>query len=252
MFSKIFSEKTMTTLKKVPIFVWYIIFGIASLFSAIYGLKEIGVDYIEVFSEKLPDVSAEKFLLILYPMMFVLYIVIFEIIAHLVYNLMYRRFLLTITQSDFVLKMRLMIIMSNLCIGIISLVFFLLPQIAMVTSAIVNPFFLILFLGFFLYEICSKSVPNNNGALAYTYVARLYLGIMITLSIFNVVMLFTIEGVVFMEYLASTIKVILLVAMSGFAYLQYNKLKNLPKDPPQSGGSVIEEVDNTVFKDFGF
>lgn len=251
MFSKIFSEKTMLKLKKVPLFVWYLIFGIMSMFTSLYGLKEIGTDYVEILTEMLPGLNVGRVLFLFYPMMFIMDIVIFEIIAYFAFNVISKRYVLNIPRNEFALKLRIMIIMSNLVIGIVSLVYFLLPQIIFISTAIVNTFVQTFVLGIFLYEICSHNIKNNKGHDAYMYIARLYLGIMLVFNILNIISLFTLENVPFIEYIASVIKIVIILIMSGIAYMQYTKLKNLPKDPPSDGG-VTKEIDNTVFKDFGF
>ncbi|MFW5779974.1 MAG: hypothetical protein ACOCWI_00795 [Bacillota bacterium] len=249
LYNKIFTDKLIEKLKKVPVIIWYIIFGLSSLFASAYALQLTGNEIATMVREMFPGMNVLAILIISYPILMLFEIVIFEFIAYLVYTILFNRFLIRISQFDFVFRLRLVMIAAYLIIGIVSMVYFIFPQAYSIGSAVINVVVTTLLLGMFLYAACKDYIPNNNQADAYKYVARLYLGIYLALSVFSFVMLFAFDDSVLMEYLEYGLRVLALTIISLLAYFQYLKLKQIPPEEPKK---EKEKSDESVYKDFGF
>lgn len=250
MFEKLYSNETISKLKKMPIIVWYLLFGVASFFSSIYSVTSMGQEFITAFSEMFSGVNARRLLIVYYPLTFILDVIIFEVIAYLVYSLIAKRFFLQLSQDDFVFRLRLTMIIINVIIGLVSLIFFIVPEAQLLTNAIVTPFAQAFFLAFFFFEICKNFVPLSFAHKVYLYIARIYLVVFIAINAINLITLFTLEGVKAMEYLAAGARLLVYSLMFFLVYYHYNKLKSIPpKEPPKD---EQEKPDETVFKDFGF
>lgn len=253
MFKKLLSDKTINSLKKVPVFVWYLIFGVVSFFSSLYSNLEVGPDTISYFNEMMQGtVNTTRMLYLIYPLLILTDILIFEFIAYIAYSIFSRRFFLQISQKDFVFRLRLFVILANFFIGLISLIYFAFPQLMIIGTAILNMLITGVFLGFFLYEICRRYLPGIAAAKGYSYMAKIYLGINIIIAILNFIQYFVYEGSTSMEIIASAVQIIVIGLLMIFAYYQYKKLNDLPKDTPKEKIIIEEKKDETVFKDFGF
>lgn len=245
MFAKLYSDATITKLKKVPQIVWYVLYGLSSMFASLYLLKEMGQDYIALANQLISGMSPAGLLILFYPMLFVVEIIIFEIIAYFVNILMLRRFP-ELSRSDFVFKLRLTEILVYVAVGIMSLLFFALPAAAEIGSAVINALIQAFMLGMFLNELTKNyaRVPYK----AYKYPASLYVGINLALNTMSLVILFTFSDTKVMEYVAAAIRVALYLLIAVFAYTQYNKLKKLP----MKNDEITIIKDEKVFKDFDF
>lgn len=245
MFVKLYSDTTITKLKKVPQLLWYLFYGLSSMFASVFFLKQQGLDYIELANGLVSGMSASWMLIFFYPTLFIVNIVIFEIIAYFVNIVMLRRFP-ELAQSDFVFKLRLTEIIVLIAVGIISLIFFALPVIANTGSVVINSLFQAFMLGIFLYELTKEHarVPHN----VYKYLATLYIGINLVLNTVSLVVLFTFPDTTVREYIDAAIKVGLYLLIAAFAYMQYKKLKQLP----MKNDDITPPKDDKVFKDFGF
>lgn len=245
MFTKLYSDSTIAKLKKIPQLVWYLFYGISTMFAELFMLKAMGEDSIAIVNELVTGVKASSFLILYYPTLLVVQVVVFEIIAYFANTLMIRRFP-EIANSDFVFKLRLTLIIALLAIGLLSLPFFAYPPMADIGSAVITVAIKVFMLGMFLFELSKMFARKPH--LAYKYLATLYIGINLALSILPLVMLFTYENTAPMEYVYFAIKVGLYLLATVFAYFQYNKLKSLP--PKDDDITIIR--DDKVFKDFGF
>ncbi|MDD4316377.1 MAG: hypothetical protein PHC84_04390 [Clostridia bacterium] len=245
MFAKLYSETTITKLKKIPLIFWYLFYGIAVMFASVYTLKEIGQDYIALLNEFITGFNTGRLLILFYPTLFVTEIIVFEIIAYFANTLLVRRFP-EVAHSDFVFKLRLTEIIVFFAVGALSLLFFAFPVISSTGSVVLNSLFQAFFLGIFLYELTKNYARTPHAA--YKYIASLYVGINLVLNVLMLTMLFTYQDTTVMEYVDAGIKVGLYLFIAFMAYLQYGKLKKLP---PKDGGTMVLK-DETVFKDFGF
>lgn len=245
MFAKLYSDASIAKLKKAPQIVWYIFYGLSSMFASLYLLKEMGQDYIEIANQLVSGMSPAGLLILFYPIFFVTEIVVFEIIAYFAHILMLRRFP-ELSQSDFVFKLRLTEIIVYVAIGIVSLLYIAFPVIAGTGSAVINSLFQAFMLGVFLYELTKNHarVPHK----AYKYLATLYIGINLALNTMLLVILFTYSDTTVMEYVDAAIKVGLYLLIAAFAYIQYKKLTKLP----MKNSDITIQKDDKVFKDFGF
>lgn len=257
MLTKLFSDNLIIKFKKIPVFVWYLIFGLTSFFATLYTTLDMSGSYKAMFEELYPHLNSGQFLYIFIPMVIVIDIVIFEFLAYLVYSIMSRRFLIKISQFDFVFKLRLTMILGYIIVGLISLVYFVLPenivsQVATIGTSVINPFFQTLFLGMFIYIICKECLPKKVSFVAYSYIARFYLTIFIAMNIFNFALLFTVETTTLIQYIAAVARLIVYFGMIILAYIHYQKLKNLPPDDKNKESEKENEEDKVVFKDFGF
>lgn len=250
MFEKLYSENLIAKLKKIPVFVWYLFFGIASSFASLYALINLGPEYLNLFAEQLPELNTQRFLYIFYPATFILDIVIFELVAYLIYSLIAKRFFVEISQFDFVFRLRLTMIILYFIIGLVSLIYFAFPQAQMLMSSILNPAVQSVFLAFFMYEICKNYVRSGVAHKAFLYIARFYLTIVIVFNIINLVSLFTVDNSTVMEYVSYSARLAVYLLASLLAYVLYKKLKSIP--PKDEDNNIIKEEEQVVFKDFGF
>jgi hypothetical protein len=250
LYNKIFSDKLIEKLKKIPVFVWYIIFGLSSLFASAYALKATSNEVVTMVKEMVPEINVNAVLIMSYPMLMLIEIVIFEFIAYLVYSVFYR-FRIKMTQYDFIFRLRLILICAYLIIRLLSLIYFAFPQAAPIGSAIINVSVTTILLGFLTFAICKDFIPNNKQAEAYKFIARIYLGINIVMSLISFSMLFAFDDSLLVEYLQYGIRLFILMLLSVWAYFQYLKLRKLPPEEPKIDDKQ-EKRDDNVYKDFGF
>lgn len=254
MFDKLYSEEVVSKLKKIPLFVWYLFFGLSSAFASLYALYIAGPEYIKVFNELFTEYFAnanmKAFIGMVYFLTVVFDVIIFEVIGYFVYSIIVKRFLIEVSMRDFVFRLRMTMIIAYLIIGIISVIYFFLPSIQLITTAILNTSVQNVLLTFFFFEICRKFIASGLAHKAYLYVAKLYLTIAIVFSLVNLFSLFILdENVSVVEYIAFIIRLVVNLATILLVNYHYNKLKSIP--PPEN---MIEQApeDDIVFKDFDF
>ncbi len=255
MFEKLYSEETISKLKKIPLIVWYLFFGMASAFASLYALYMTGPEYIsaanEIFSQHFANANMKGFLVMVYIMTIILDIVIFEIIAYFAYSILSRRFVTDLPMRDFVFRLRITMIIGYVIIGIVASIYFFLPSIQLITTAVVNTAVQNVLLAFFLFTICKNYISTGLSHKAYSYMARLYLTILIVFNLVNLVSLFMLDdSPTLMEYISFIIRLVLNLATILLAYYQYNKLKSIP--PPDNTKIEQPPEDDVIFKDFDF
>lgn len=244
MLTRLYSDGVIAKLKKIPQIVWYLFYGLASLFASAYLLKQVGLDYVEIARQLGLAVAPERLLILFYPMLFVADIVIFEILAYFAHMILIKRFP-EMSMSDFVFKLRLTQIIALAAIGVLSLLFFAFPSISSIGATVLNTLIQGVMLGFFLFEL-SKSYARTPHA-AYKYLASIYIGINMIWGAFTLAMLFTSIAQT-MDYVDAGIKLALYLPIILLAYVQHKALKKLP--PRESKAEPVK--DDTVYKDFGF
>ena len=139
-----------------------IFYGIASVFTSLYDLVNLRSDLVDFFNEFAPHLNSLRMLSLAYPLSVLIYIAVFELVAYLVYQLLAGRFFMDINQRNFIFRLRVTMIMANAAIGIVSLLYFALPQARLIMSSVVNPLARSFLLIMFMYEVSKQKNPSRH------------------------------------------------------------------------------------------
>ncbi len=256
MFEKLYSKEIIKKLKKVPIFIWYIIFGLSATLASIYSLVISNPETIQIlsdmFAEQITNINVKYILYLSYPITIIIEIIIFEVIAYLVYSIIAKRFFIELSQQDFIFRLRITMIIINTIIGLVSLIYFVLPITAnRIITAVLNTSVQNFLLAMFLYAVCKGFIRSGITHKAYLYMARLYLIIVISFTVVNLISIFAQDVIDKVEYVSFIIRLVINVATIVLAHYHYNKLKKIPpkKTEPTEKQSKDDDV---VFRDFKF
>lgn len=267
--NKIFSDSAMEKAKKIPDFVWMLLFAITIFIANCYVLindsEYSAGQLVSMYTEAGINIKYNAAFVLMLIFTVILYTVIFELLAKMLGGSMIRRFGLKITLKELVLRLRILLGIGNILIGIIGITYFFDEQIGYLLSSIFE-FAIIAILFMRFYEHFRKNcVPNRYQAKFFAYVAKILFTIFILYSAFIFVynmLLIDIELTV-MEIVSLTLDLTIKFVMAGIAYWYGNKLKKYESmeephisdkhndnDPFFTVKVEEEKKDTTIFKDF--
>ncbi|HHT84076.1 MAG: hypothetical protein ACOYEC_02740 [Christensenellales bacterium] len=251
MFNKLYSDKTTNKLQKIPVWAWMIFYGIASVFTSLYDLVNLRSDLVDFFNEFAPHLNSLRMLSLAYPLSVLIDIAVFELVAYLVYQLLAGRFFMDINQRNFIFRLRVTMIMANAAIGIVSLLYFALPQARLIMSSVVNPLARSFLLIMFMYEVSKQKIRPGIAHKAYLFATKYYLLFNIVINAIGLISLYLYEDVQISQYIAYACTIAVYALMGILVWKQYDILKKLPPEeqPPQKDQP---QQDDIIFKDFGF
>lgn len=182
----LFGDSFLQKVKKVPSFVWILAYAV-SLFAANWQ------DYIsesKLFSAELmpmyesAGMSANEnviffFLIILFVMISTAF---FEIIARWISNSMIRKFRLSINANDLVMRLRLILGLGNLILGIIHLTYLINDNAGYIVSSATDFAVMFVLLLWFYSDFRKTYVPAAYQRKLFSYVATLILSITIIIG----------------------------------------------------------------------
>lgn len=267
----IFSDKLIARYKKVPDIIWMLIFAVTIFLSNAFDLieesGELSVEIIKIYTEAGINVKSSGIISFLIIGTVLLYTLAFELLARWLSGELIRRFRLNIETKEMVMRLRIVICIGNILIGLISLTALINGNVKqIVDSALEFPIMAILLMWFYNH-FRIKVVPGRFHAKFFVFLARFYIGIFIFLAGYNFISYLFIYDVALttVEIASISIELGVTLIIAGIAYLYSAKLKkdellidndedkpNNDNDPFNFGTIKVEEEkkEETIFKDF--
>lgn len=262
----IFSEKAMEKYKKIPNFVWVLIF-IVSIFlaNAVEYFDQTSVlaaEVIKAYEAAGVSVKYSGIVTTIVILSTLLSALIFEFLARWLCGELTRRFSLNLDSKELVFWVRLAMIIANVLFGLVSLLSFASDNAyAIVRATLDVPIIVLIFM--WLYSgIRERVVPSHFQARVFSYIAKIYFAIVIILNGYYFISNMFIYDVVLSATDIAVLSVQLGVSliMAGVAYMYAVKLKKVEtiveikkkddNDPFEFTIIEEEKKDDTVFKDF--
>jgi len=255
-------DERVAKFRKLSKWVWYIILAVSFFLRDTYILIEQGKITAQSYLEYLGGENLINFgstALIVFSCIFApaIYTLFAEIIMNFCYNILARRFVMAINAEDFTFRVRLTLILSNLLIGIISVVYYFVPSSIVIIASVIDFAIPALLFGLFYEDFRIKYIPKKNHYRVFSYVAKIYLGIFLVMSLFS-----------FMYYMLSVniernnldtiaysldLGIKLIFVLIGYLYAKRLHVKS--QEPEDNDIFIIKDEpkqEENVYKDFHF
>ncbi len=247
------SAKIMEKIKKAPKALWFLVLFASLLLKNLYVVNET----IKLMPELMAEFGFDTGLIpeptpamttFFYIFNSLIGLAFFEFMVYLAYNSFVRRRFLypNITKTDFGLPIRVLYSVGNLCVGLISLLYFLVPQMADFGNSLIVFAFdsAALLLAFLLIKNNSYILKGGLKA-SFSFFYKTYGGIFLVLSILNILSVYD-EKELLIVQIAHLILVLIFFLVSGLiqarlAEKDKEDLDNIPPEQPKE-----------IFKGFGF
>lgn len=264
---KLFSNTTIDKLQKIPSSLWVVILAVsifvANTIDFLAESEGIVAEFIKIYSEAGVNINPQAFKVLLVIGMVLIATLLFEIVAKWICRAIIRRFSLKTTPVEFVFRIRIVVSILNVVMGIISLIYFLNKEAFLIVKAALEiPITSILFLWFYS-AIREQIVPSRVQSTFFTFVARIYFGIHLIVYGFNFISYMFIYEIALSstEIAQISLQFGMAIVMSIVAYIYAVKLKKSEKivvvnnkvdDNPYSFTILEpeEKKDDKIFKDF--
>lgn len=255
----LFKDGFVAKLKKLPDWGWmfllYVTFFFRDAYSLVGNLSAEAEGLAAQFAEMGMVVNAKAMMVVsalIYPLIVT---ALFELLMMAVYSLLARRFyIVSVNRKDFVFRVRIVIIVANLILGLIGIFYFFFEETRLILPAIfeysVQTALLVLF-----YEQFRKfMLPKRMHATFFMYIARIYVGIYLLIGAFQLITGLVSAPLPQGTELASIILWFLIPAISAaLALFYYKKLVKISSEDEDNDLFIRkEEDDNNIFKDLGF
>ncbi|MBO4539091.1 MAG: hypothetical protein J5781_02360, partial [Clostridia bacterium] len=182
---KLLSDELVAKYRSLPDAVWFFISAIAAFFANAYSLLVDSGETVSMLSENLESlnvgmtINVPAFVTFSCVLSALLYAAVFEIINHIAAGVFLARFSAKTNRSDIKFRLRLCYIYSNICIGLVGIVYFFtqvtdgaytgafslyneVNNVKLILSAIV-PFSSLTFFLFIFYEdLRVRFLPKRN------------------------------------------------------------------------------------------
>jgi hypothetical protein len=266
----LFSDKVMAKLNKLPKQVWILLFACTIFFSKWSEIfadsGSVAQELIDMYAESGVSMNLSGTVVVLIIGVTLLYTLIYELFGKWICRTLITRFSLKLNVDDFMLRLRIVLGLSFILIGLVSITSLISDDIAYLASSIFNFAIITFLLGWFYSDFRKRFVPSYNQAKLYNYVAKIYFGIAIIFSGYNFILYMFMYDVdlTTIETIALAVDLVIKIALAGLAYFYSTKLKacesgeeikfTFRKDDMDPfkvhDGNVEEKKDDTVFKDF--
>lgn len=263
----LFSDKALRFYKKVPSFVWVLIFAatifLANAFELIDQSKYLAGEVSNIYLEAGVNVRAQGLVALVVIGSVFLYTLLFELLARWLAGDIVRRYGLKLNPAELIFMVRLVLSIINLVLALISLFYLVSENVYLIINASLEVPIITLILIWFYSAVREKIVPLRASLKLFSFFAKIYFGIYIILNGYNFINYMFIYDVVLSSYQIAvlSIKLGVVLIMAGVAYMYAVKLKKFEsiveiKDDKNDGDPfgfeiiVEEKKDDTVFKDF--
>jgi hypothetical protein len=238
----------MEKYKKIPNFVWILIFVVTIfLANAVESFEQTGAlatEVIKAYEAAGMSVKQSGVVTTLVILSTLLYALLFELLARWLTGELVRRFSLKVDSRELVFMVRLVLSVANLIFALVSLLYFVnYDAQIIVKSSLTIPVISGLFIWFYA-TVRERIVPSHLQARFFSFVAKVYFGINIVLSAFYFISNMFIYDIALTPIDIATLSIELGVSliMAAVAYLYAIRLKKVE--------TIIEikKVDNDPFK----
>lgn len=226
--NKLFSDKIMVKLNKVPTFVWVLILAATMFFANAYvtidGARTVTKMAIDAYKEAGVNINSIGMAVVTGIFVTAIYVALFELIARWFIQMLIRRFFLEIGVKELMLQVRLILIICNIFIGIFGIVYFFSFDIGNLVN-VITEFLILAFIYGWYYEYFRKKYLNSRfQSSLFVYIARLFIGIFLIISVYNFFYyLVMIESnLTTIEIISLTLDLIIKIGVAFGAYF-YNK-----------------------------
>ncbi len=255
-------DQTVAKFRKLNKWIWYLFLAASFFISDAYLLIEdskiTAQSYLDMLGgQNLIAISTTAMVITSCIFIPIIYTVFAEIIMNFCYNIVARRFLMALNADDFTFRARLVLILSNIIIGVISVTYFFAPKAIGIISSIIDFAVPTLLFACFYEDFRTRYLPKRNHYRVFAYVAKIYLGISVIfsfLSFINNIVNLNVEKSV-LDTIAYSIDLGIKLIVAGLAYLYAKRLKIKSEEPEDNDIFIIKEEpkkNDTVFKDFNF
>ncbi len=282
--NKLYSDKVVAKLRAVPVAVWVLLLLVSFYFAHAYELLLTAEYYAftvgEVYQELGINVNAVTVGVLFSILEAAVYLVVFEILIAITYNLAAGRFRCQINRQDFKFRLRYFMLVLNLIIGVCSVGYFFTqyengvinPHIVLFGDKVniltaTNPYYSIqnsvlpftvaaVMALLFFEDFRSRYVPKRNQTALFSRFAMIFIGINVLFFVYQLFSDFLIvknpNPATVPEIIAYSLEAASYVAASVGYYFYYLKIKKEPdvefiiNDDNDKGGS------DKIYDDFGF
>ena len=284
---KLFSDNVVSRLRVLPSAVWVLFTFMTFFFSRAYELLVTGEYVMSLYVDILVEAGLSAKAGVVYGVFVsigsaLIETLIFELILHIAYGVLAGRYRAEINKSDFKFRLRYLMIVINLVIGILAIGYFFtqtvngvhVPQFSLYKNGFVNlvdaenPYYLVqdacmpilvvtLLVMAFYEDFRKRYVPKRNQAKLFAWYGILYVGVEVILYVINLVRALLQANVTFGLYdiLSYSLEAGAFVLIGVVYFFYWRKLKKeediieptITFPDEDSGGT-----DGNIFNDFGF
>ncbi len=253
MIKALLSDKVIINLKKAPNFVWYIVFAVSAFFADAYSVITTSSALVgemqKMYAEQGMYISTIGFIIFISIITPIIGTLVFEIIARFCFTAVHQRFGIgsQVSKNDAVFRIRLVMIVANLVLGIVGISYFFYKPMIPFFVAVVD-FSVITFFIFRFYEVFRKQyLSNRNQAKIYNFIAKFYFIVFLVVSFYSLFRnMLNPSSTAYSISLA--IDFVVKLIWAGLAYWKYTKLKLVENDSDSLAGAkaILEDI----FKQF--
>jgi len=257
----IFSDKVIATLRKVPVAVWFLLLAVTCFFVECKSIIDTTVLTAEQFNAALAEqemeISVNVTAVTVLSCIFegLLSAAIMELIFYAAYALLIRRYCCAINKKDFSFRVRLLVIIINLILGILNLTAFIGIEVGSIVAACTGFVIPALSVAWFYEDFRKKYVPKRHQGQIFGIAAAIAVGIAFIVKLIRAIEYTVVTGTGISVFTLAAVWVDLgLTAIIGvLAYLNYRRLVKISKEPEDNALFEEKEKPNDViFKDLGF
>lgn len=255
----LFRDNVVAKLKKLPDFGWMCLLYVTFFFRDAYSLVgnlSAEADSLAAQVAEMGMVVNTKAVMVVSSLIYPLIVtVIFELLIMAVYSLLARRFyIVSINRKDFAFRIRIVIILANLILGLIGIFYFFFAETRAILPAIFEYSVQTALLVWFYEQFRRSMLPKRIHAVFFMYIARIYVGIYLLIGAFQLITgLVSVPTPQGLE-LASLILWFLIPALSAvLGVIYYKRLVKISLETEDNDIFIRKDEDNNdIFKDLGF
>lgn len=226
--NKIFSDKSVVAMKKIPRPVWWLIYAVSAVLADFYTYFTMPSVLNELFSDLAEaGISLSRFLWLAYPLSAAFSVFMFELIAYIAYVIFVRCSMTKLGRDDFVLRLRVIFIALNVILAVINSTYFYASiTVTLYLVSIIPVLAQGILLVFFLLYLCNKYVTKNLRKKAYVYMSRLYLIIYGVIAMLEFISFAVDADAEMHSIISSACTVVCLLIVTGIDFLMYKKISD--------------------------
>ena len=256
----LFQDSVVSKLKKIPTFVWFLLLVAAEFAASAYvtlnNADYMANEYAQVLADSGVTFSATVFTVVFCVFTPLIQAALCELLMRVAYAVV-RRFAIGADKIDFCFRIRLVVILADLILGLIGILYFFFPVVTDVMTAVFECSVLGLLLAWFYEDFRARFVPRKLHARAFSFVSKIYLGIYLAIGVLNLLysLVFYLDQLTALDLTAIIVSPSVVLLLGGLAFLNYVRLKKISSEPDDElhiDDNEEKPKDDTIFKDFGF
>lgn len=264
-------DELIAKLRKVPTVLWVFLLAASFFFARAYGFisdaktvaDTLATQWADTVAAAGVDFDVDTFMVIVLVFSAIatafIYAGIFELFMRIAHTVALRRYGAACHVSEFTFRLRLVMIVANVILGLVGIFDFFFPVAVNMLDAVFRYAVPTVFFALFYDDFRRKFVPKKNVASLFVFVARIYIIIYFAIALFTSVyelVLYRSElSVLDIVALATYPTIIALSAVAAYIYAAH--LKKVALEQEDNELFIIKEEtpdkeDDNVFKDLGF